>query len=161
MAGGATTLRNSLLPALDIIRGIPSQLGMRLYTVAVFQRVWSGTRAGLGANTDTTTGVKVDLGIFATTVRAVTLQEVIASAWLYTQQDLRIGPITPPFAGSTQDGDAITVFDPPENVSPLELLFLITGPGYPTSGAYFKKISQDVSRPLRYMFVVRKTGELP
>lgn len=161
MAGGFTTLRDSLLPAVDVIRALPAQFGMRLFTVAIYQRVWSGSRAGLGINTDTSTGLKVDLGVYPTTVRAVTVQEVIASAGLYTDQDLRVGPITPPYRGSTADGDAISIFDPAENALPLELFFLITGPGYPATGAYFKKISQDVTKPFRYMFTVRKTAEMP
>lgn len=161
MAGGFTTLRNSLLPAVDIIRGIPGQLGMRLFTVTITQRSWSGTRAGLGANTDTTTGLKVDLGIFQTKVTSITMRDVVASAGLYTDQDMRVGPITPPFAGSVLDGDAITVFDPAVGANPTEIFFNIVGPGYPAGGAWFKKISQDVSKSYRYTFIVRKTAEIP
>lgn len=161
MAGGSTTLRDSLLPAVDIIRGIPGQLGLRLYTVTVVQRTWTGIRAGLGTNTDTSTGVKVDFGIYQTKVTQLTNSDLIASAGMYNAQDLKVGPITPPYAGSTADGDAITVFDPAVGTSPIEIFFNIKGPGYPAPGAWFKKIGQDVTANFHYTFIVRKTGEVP
>ena len=161
MAGGSQTLRDSLLPALDVIRGIPAALGMRLYTVAVVQRTWTGARPGLGTKTDVTTGVKVDLGIFQTTVRQLTERDVIASGGLYNTQQFRVGPITPPFAGSTADGDAISVFDPVVGSTGVEIFFNIKGPGFPSGGGWFKKVGQDVSRPFRYTFIVEKTAAQP
>jgi hypothetical protein len=160
MASGASTLRDALLPAVDIIRGVPAALGMRLHTVQVVSRSWSGARIGLGTKTDTTTGVKIDLGIYQTKVRQVTERDIVASGGLYSSMDLKVGPITPPYAGSAADNDAISVFDPPVGTN-TEVFFNIQGPGMPTGGAWFKKVSQDVSRPFRYEFIVRKTAEVP
>jgi hypothetical protein len=161
MAGGAQTLRDALLPAVDAIRGIPGQLGLRLYTVQVFQRIWSGPRVGLGTNFDVATGVKVDLGIYQTKVTQLTQRDVVASGGFYSDQDLQVGPITPPFAGSFADNDAISVFDPTLVTAPTEILFNISGPGMPAGGGWFKKISQDVSKSFRYTFIVRRTAEIP
>lgn len=160
MAGGNLTLRDSLLPAVDTIRGIPAQFGLRLHTVQIVLRTWTGTRVGLGTNADTSTGIKQDLGIYPIKVRNVSEREVVASGGVYTDQDVVVGPITPPFAGSTLDNDAISIFDPTPGTSPAEVFFKITGPGYPTTGAWFKKLSQNVSKPMRYTFVCRKTAEL-
>lgn len=161
MAGGALTLRDALLPAIDAIRGIPAQLGLRLYTVAITARTWTGARPGIGTSSDVTTGIKIDLGIYQTKVTQITERDIIASGGLYNDQDLRVGPITPPFAGSTADNSAISVFDPPVGAAPVELFFLITGPNMPAGGAYFKRIGVDVSKSFRYMFTIRKTGETP
>lgn len=161
MAGGAQSFRDSILPAVDIIRAIPGALGLRIFTVSVVLRTWTGTRAGLGVNTDVRTGVKVDLGIYQTKITLISANDAIASGGLYTNQDLKVGPITPPFAGSVADGDAITVFDPVVGASPTEVFFNVKGPGYPAAGAWFVKISQDVTKSFRYTFVIRRTGEVP
>lgn len=159
MAFGSSTLRDSLLPALDVIRGIPAQMGLRPHTVSITVRTWSGSRAGLGSNTDTTTGIKQDLGIYPIKVRNMSQKDIIASGGLYTDQDVVAGPITPPYIGSLLDNNAIAIFDPPSQGA--EVFFLITGPGYPTAGAYFKKIGQRVDTPMRYTLYLRKTAEQP
>lgn len=161
MAGGSSNLRDALLPAIDIIRGIPGALGMRLFTVSVFSRTWTGSRVGLGTNNDSSTGVKVDLGVYQTKVRQLTQKDVVASAGLYSLQDFEIGPITPPYVGSVADGDAITVFDPALGAQPTEIFFNIRGPGFPATGGWFKKKGQDVTKSYRYMFTVSKTSEIP
>lgn len=150
----------TLLPALDLYRGVMGQLGFRPFTVFVVGRQWTGARPGLGTSSDTTTPQKVDLGQFATKVVQLKSNEIIASGGLYHAQDMRVGPITPPYSGSGPNGTALSVFDPPQGVA-LELFFKITGPGYPASGQWFKKVSQDVSRVLAWFFVVRATGQVP
>ena len=161
MAGGASTLRDALLPAVDIIRGIPGALGLRLFTVVVFTRAWSGSRVGIGTNTDTQTGVKIDLGIYQTKVRQLTEKDVVASGGLYSMQDYEVGPITPPYTGSAADNDAISVFDPPTTSNPQEIYFQIQGPGLAGATNYFKKKAQNVSKNFRYTFIVERTSEIP
>ncbi len=154
------TLRDSLLPAIDRIRGIPGILGLRRYSVSVIQRTWTGTRPGLGASLDTTTAVLTDLGLYQVKVESVTERDIIASGNLYSDQDLKIGPITPPYTGSAADNNAITVFDPVVGLSPTEIFFNVKGDGYPAAGAWFKKVSQSVTKNFRYTFVVRRTAEV-
>jgi hypothetical protein len=156
------TLRTSLLPALDAIRGIPTILGLRLHIVTVRIRQWTGERPGEGSYVDTNTGLKVDLAIGNVKVRNLTQKEVIASGGLFTDQDLIVGPITPPYQGSATDNDAISVFDPPTQVgvvSATEIFFNIQGPGYGATGNWFKKIGQRTDQPFRYMLYLRNTGE--
>jgi hypothetical protein len=155
------SLREALLPVIDQLRGLPGQLGLRQFTVSIIKREWTGSRVGLGFSTDTETPIRVDLGSYTPKVVMLSSRDIMASGGLYTDQDLKIGPITPPFTGSTVDGNDITVFDPTPNESPTEIFFLITGPGYPEEGAWFKKIAQDVTGNFRYMFTVRKTAEIP
>lgn len=161
MAGGFKSLRDALLPVADNLRGMPAVLGMRIHVVAVRVRTWSGERAGVGQPSDTTTGLKIDLGLKNVKVRNVSQKDVIASGGLYTDQDLVVGPITPPFQGSTLDNDAIAIFDPVVNGIPqtaVEVFFRVQGPGYSTAGDWFQKWGQRTDQPYRYMIYLRKTG---
>lgn len=154
--------RTTFLPALDRFRNIPaSPFGLRLHNVQVLTRTWSGARAGVGTKTDSASlSLRVDLGIGPVKVRNVTQRDIIASGGLYTDQDVIVGPITPPYTGSSSDNDAIAVFDPPVGSSPTEVFFRITGPGYTGSGDWFEKIQTRVDKPFRYELVLRKTGQL-
>lgn len=163
------SLGTDLLDVLDDIRGIPGELGLRPYKVTVIVRTWTGTRPGVDASTSTDTPavITVDIGQQHPKVRQLTDRDVIASGGQYTDRDFRIGPITPPTTGGNA-GDApypagirAAVFDPPTSSSPTEVFFRVEGPGMPAGGTYFKKIGQDVSRPLHYEFTVRDTGETP
>ena len=160
MAGGATTLRDALLPAIDALRGIPATLGLRLYSVQVMYQTWSGSRVGMGTRTNSAfQTLKVATGTAQVAVHQVSQRDIIASGNLYTDQDLKVGPITPPYTGSTKDDDQISIFDPPSS-PPTEVWFFVTGPGY-SSGAWFKKVGDDVSRPFSYFIYLRKTGTTP
>ena len=86
------TFRDDLLDDIDEIREIPGELGLRLFTVEVFRRDWSGERPGLGTGYDTVTSVLV--GTYNPKVTQVSSRDIIASAGQYQDQDLRIGPIT-------------------------------------------------------------------
>ncbi len=124
-------------------------------------RSWDDSRVGLGNNTDVEKKILVDLGHFSPRVTRVSSQDIIASGGVYTDQDLKVGPITPPFSGSTQDNSDTTSFDPTPGSSGAEVFFKLIGPGLPAEGAWYKKISQDVTRNFGYTFVVRKTAEIP
>ncbi len=154
------TLREALLPVIDQLRGIPAQLGLRRFTVQVVVRTWTGTRAGLGYNTDTAQSITVDAGTYAVKVEVISSQDIIASGGLFSTEDLKIGPITPEYTGSAA-GNLISSLEPSVSGIPTEIFFKITGPGYATTGEWFKKIDQNVSKNFRYMFTVRKTAEIP
>ena len=154
------TFRDDMLEILDEVRGIPGDLGMRLFSVTVLSRAWTGARTGIGVKTDTSTRIYVARGTFNARVKGVTSRDVIASGGLYTSEDIKVGPFTPPFLGSDANGTAISVFDPPSK-SGLELLFKVIGPGYATAGDWFKKIDSDTMSTLHYALTLRKTGEVP
>ncbi len=137
-------------------------LGLRQFSVQVVSRKWTGTRPGLGTKSDSTSDVVVDLGTYAPKVTLVSAKEIASSGGLYVDQDLRVGPLTPEFQTWLCEGTHINLFDPP--VTPgkgFELFFKVTGPGYPDSGAWFKKLSQDTTKNFSYSFVLRKTAQLP
>lgn len=159
--GKPKTLRDALLPAVDVMRGIPGLLGQRLFTVSVVVRSWDGSRQGIGSNTDGSTNVRVDMGQFQVKVRQVTEKDIIASGGLYTDQDLKVGPITPPYPGGKANNSDISIFDPAVGTNPTEVFFNVKGPGHPVEGSWYKKIGQDVTPVFHYEFTVRKTAEIP
>lgn len=145
------TLRDDLLELAEDVREIPGEFGVRLFSVDVFKRVWSGERVGLGSGYDSSEVVLV--ATFNPKVVQVSSRDIIASGGLYQEQDLRVGPMTPTKVD-------VSAFDPPVGTQPMELFFRITGPGY-EAGAWFKKVNQLTTRPFRYEFVVRATAEKP
>lgn len=155
------SLRTGLLDVIDAVRGIPGALDLRPYKVTVRVRTWTGTRPGIGADTDVDKAIWVDAGSHKPRVRQLTQREIIASGGAYQDQDLRIGPITPPYTGGAANNTATSIFDPSPGGTPAEIFFKLEGPGMAAGGSWFKRISGDVTRPLHYEFVVRRTGEVP
>lgn len=154
--------RTAILPLVDAIRGIPGQMGLRLFTPAILVRTWSGSRAGVGIPTDSALlGLRVGAGLYPIKARVLTTKEIVSSGDLYKDEDIELGPITPPYTGSTMDNDAISAFSPIQGSMPTEVFFKLTGPGLPVTGAWYKKITQRVDRSFRYMLVVRRTAEIP
>ena len=152
--------RDTFLPALDQLRGIPGQFGLRLFTVAVFVRTWTGERAGIGTSSDTTTLLTVDNGCQPPKVRALTTREVGVSGGLYRDGDYEIGPLTPPYPCSL-DNVTLPILDPVNPLSPIEVFWKLTGPSFPQGTAYCEKISQLADKPFRYTIVVRATAYQP
>ena len=160
-------LRTSLLPVVDGVRGLPGLLGLRIYTVQVCYETWVGTdasgRSGFGIGTKTLSplqSLRVDQGGASPHVRQVSQKDIIASGNLYQDQDLKVGPITPPYTGSTKDEDQISIFDPPSGMPPEAIHFFVTGPGY-ASGAWFRKIGDKVDDPISWFIFLRKNAVTP
>jgi len=156
------------LKALDKIRGIPGRIklrdqGLRLYTVSIKVKTWTGTRPGVDTSTatDADSTFWVDAGKHKPRVVQVTQRDIIMSGGAYQDQDLKVGPITPPYRGGTADHSAITVFDPLPNGSPVEIFFLVQGPGMAVEGSWFEKFQMTVTKPFSYQFVIRRTGRIP
>src|SRR5579875_666951 len=138
------TLGSSILPALDAIRAIGGKLGLRPFTVTARLRVWSGERPGVGAYTDTDT-VLTNMAADGTKqpvmVKQVSRRDAIASGGLYTDRDLRVGPITPPFPaalGFLAGGFDDTTADPQPTNSATEVIWIVSSPtgtfGFPPGG---------------------------
>ncbi len=155
------TLRDGLLPALDAIRAIPDYLGFRLHNVTVVQRVWSGQQIGDGTSTSTSFPLRVNKGANPVKVRLVSQKESVASGGVYSVEDLVVGPMTPPYPGSTADHTDPSIFDPPTGSQPTEFFFNVTGPGYRSEGEWFALREKHVDKPLRYTLILKKTGEQP
>jgi hypothetical protein len=92
------TFRDAMLPTLDKLRtGIPTGFGIRLVSLTVRVKTWSGTRVGSGTPTVTDTLIAGSGGRYK--VRELTVKDVVASGGKYQEGQLRVGPITPPYPG--------------------------------------------------------------
>lgn len=94
-----TTFRDSFLPKLDKIRaGIPSKIGIRLVSLTVRTKDWSGARVGQGTKTVTDTVIGGPMGT-RYKISVVSTKDVVASGGRYQAGQYKIGPITPPYPG--------------------------------------------------------------
>ena len=171
VCGNSSNLRDDLLPMINELRGLPTEFGLRLYTVTIRVTTWSGASDDVpGAGTKTTTETPIVLDGYGGTVRPkVTLlstRDIIASGGLYTDGDYRIDYITPQYMNTECDGSLtlagvpVSQFEIPEGTSPTQIVFVLTGPEFP-NGALFKKIQTYTFKPFHYSFVVRKIGVQP
>jgi hypothetical protein len=162
-ASAKLSFRKGMLKVMDVVRSVPGRLDMRQYAVTIRVRTWGGSRPGVDASTSTDVDSQfgVDAGTFNCRVRQLTQRELIASAGNYSDQDLKVGPLTPRYQGGDANKTAISFLDPPVMTSPTEVFFKITGPGMAAGGSWFKKIGQDVTPNLTYTFTVRRNGETP
>lgn len=114
-----------------------------------------------GLTAETTTETRLTVGPNQTSnpkVEQVRQEDVIASGGLYQTQDIRVGPLTPPYPGG---GTAPIVFDPAQNDSTKSVSYRVVGPMTPAEGAIYTKVGQTVSKNYGYYLILRKTAEEP
>lgn len=166
-----STLREELLSMVNEMRQLPTLFGIRLYTVTV--RVTSFTGGifnvpGEGTKTVVETPIYLDGYTTLPKVTVLSTRDIIASGGLYTDGDYKIDFITPfytdvtacPYGTIDVGGIAINLFDPTPIDDTVEIVYILTGPEFPT-GALFKKIQTYAYKPFTYSIVVRKIGVQP
>lgn len=153
------TVRDSILYPLDVIRGIPSLLGIRLYSVSVRVTRWAeGNRIGTGAKSVTDTPLLIN-GSKNPRVRQLTTDETVSQGNAFEDQLFEIGPMTPPFTTPSAGGINATTVNPATNaLDPQEVHYIVTGPGLPANGVICSKVRDSLEKPFRYMLVVKRIG---
>lgn len=152
--------RTAYLPVLNTYRGLlDTAWDLRQFSVLVRVNTWTGPLAGQGAKATVDTPLVCNGG--RVHVVQVTSQDVIASGGLYQDQDLRVGPLTPPYTDATGNpaGTVTTAFDPSPMPATTEVLFQLTGPGIASAGAWYKKVNTNTLANFRYEIVLRATGQ--
>ena len=158
----------TILPALDAIRAIGGMLGLRVFTIKVRKRVWSGARPGLGTKTDTDTVLTVqgaDGKLYPVRVSRLNRRDAIASGNKFVAGDLKVGPMTPAYAaalGLSSAGFDDGTFDPAVTASPTELIWMLTTNdggthGVSSGGSVCEKIGEEATA-LHYIVFLRSTG---
>lgn len=168
--GNYSNLRDELLPMVNELRQLPTEFGIRLYTVTMRVSTWNKVNTVFdvpGEGTETITDYPLVLdGYGGTTLPKVTkisTKDIIASGGLYTDGDYKIDFITPQhivedcMGGFAAGGVPIIGFELDEKSVATQITYVLTGPEFPM-GALFKKIETWTSNPFRYTFVVRKIG---
>lgn len=142
---------------VDRIRGIPGQFDIRLFTCKVRVTTWSGSRIGQGTATIVSERLlTVGEGQYMPKVRQVTQKDILASGGKYTDQDFKVGPLTPPYLGGGVPAEWI---DPPQQAGPTEVIFLLEGPGMPPGGGRYKRIGDETDRAFHYNIILRHNGQ--
>ena len=152
-------LNEEISAASDQVRAIPGILGLRPYQVSVRKRTWTGERVGLGTKTDADGYLTVADG-YSPRVKQLTQKDIVASGGLYSDQDLEITITASYDVVCGTGGYDPSFFDPLPTSSPIEIYFKVYGPGLPSIGAWYKKISQRLDSATTYKIIIRKTGEL-
>jgi hypothetical protein len=159
------SLAQGLLPLLDQVRGISGILGFRPTTVTIRVVTWTG-RPGVGTSSYVDTPLQV---MTATStpqnprVVPITNKDILASGGLYTEEDVKVGPLTPQFAASAGlagGGYAPSAINPPQGTagaSYKEIHFKLAGGGYQFP-VWFERIGDSVISTTRYFLVLRRAG---
>lgn len=148
----------AFLPVLDRYRGmLDSVWGLRQYSVLVRVNTWAGgTLPGAQGASKTPVDTPLLVDGKRPNVEQLSQRDILASGGLYQDQDLKVGPLTPPFPGG---GTELAAFEPPVTGSGTEVLFKVTGPAYP-GGAWFKRVGAEVIRGnFHFHLILRKTAE--
>lgn len=144
------TLRTDLLPIIDDLRELCGPNGFDVVTasVKIRKRVWSGGRAGSGTTTDTDT----NLDTFYK-VRGVSAREVSESAGRYSLEDIKVGPITPSYAGGGWTAAALV----PTGAQGTEIIYVLSGQ---ISGEY-TLVQLHTEEPFSYYMILRRRRTTP
>lgn len=149
------SFREAILPAIQVIRNIAVDFGVRRYQAWLRKVTWSGSRVGLG--TPTTTDTYLGRPKF----RQVRSKDVVAGS-VMSEQLFEIGPFTPEHVepGFTPDtkAEAPSDLSPPQTGTPTEIYYLVKGPGLPAAGALFERVSDSVEKSFRYMVTIKAAG---
>jgi hypothetical protein len=161
-------LRDVLLAPLDLIRALPGIPALNLRPFQVYQRVrvWAGGRPGLGAVTETITQVfntqviNSVANVYPVRVQKVAKRDVIASGGQFSDNDYKVGPMTPSYGTPPLSGGyGQSSFDPPPIASAVEVVWWVLGPDLPPApGVIFDKISEE-GTDLHYYVWLRQTGK--
>lgn len=146
----ASSLRDALLPVIDQLRGLPSQFGLRRYTVKLRTRTWSGTYLGEGTPSD------VDVQLTPTPrVRVMSTEEVASSGGTYRAGDFMITAITPSYTSPSAGGYAPLALNlrPSPGTTNIDVTAILTG----DEGTIECQIVEfHFDSPFRYWIVVRE-----
>lgn len=166
------TFGEDILPGLDALRAIGGALAVRPFTVKVRRRVWSSVRPGMpGASkvdTDVTlTNLGADGVAYPVRVRQVSRSEALSSGGLYTNRDLKVGPVSPVFAASAfglAGGFDDHAIDPTPTGQAVEMIWIVQASrgtfGIPASGAVFDKIGEESTWGHFHVYL-RQAGRAP
>ena len=155
-------INDALLATIDSVRGIADTVaGLRLYDIQVYIRTYAGRPGNHGTTfTEVSYPLTVANGNARPKVTLAKQASVVLSGSMLDDEDLIVGPLTPPYQGSTNNTDPSYWNPPPDTTGKvIAVRFLVTGDNDLQSGAWFKLLSYDLSRATRLMLTLRKTSE--
>jgi hypothetical protein len=150
------SLRDALLPTIQRLRNLSVDFGVRQYQLWLRKVTWSGARVGQGVATTT------DAYLGRPKFREIRSKDVIAGTPM-AEQMFEVGPFTPSHSEPSTTPDTVAIspddLSPSQNGTPTEIHFVVKGPGMPTDGALFERVTDSVERPFRYMLTIKAIGQ--
>ncbi len=151
------SIRNSGLKLLDKFRAkLDYKYELRRYDVIMRVTTYPvGMQIGEGTPTvvDTIVGIKDQ---YRPKVVNVSTKDAVNSGGIYTNLDVRVGPLTPTFINPAGGNDPSDFNPDYDTTNPTEVMYRLTGPGM-EDGAWFVKIGQEVYKNFGYFIILRKS----
>lgn len=173
---------NALLVALDAARTRRGALGLNPFRVYLRIREWPGGRVwegnqyidnvGNGGQDLQITVGQPPIGPQPCKVTFVSTKEIIASAGLYRDRDMRVGPFTPPYGlspsachacgfGEPHGGFSDSQIDPAQyGDTATDVFWRVEGPTMAKGGSWFNKLELTATS-LHYFLTLRANGTQP
>ena len=154
---------SDILADLDEIRSIPDELGLRPFSVIVRVVTWTGSRPGqAGSLSNYTDTPMLTGGGHRPKVRQVTQRDIVASGGLYHAQDMKVGPLTPSYPGSQQNGQgggvAYSTIDPVVSGQTVEVYYGISGASLPGVHVWYDKFSDTTDHAMNSTIILRRSA---
>lgn len=141
------SFQSNLRKRVRRIRAIPSRFGVREYSVLVRVRTWAGAERGEGAETVTDYPITESDG---KPPRVRWLNDEQLALGGYDAGTVKVGPITP-------GGTPRSALEPSTSGND-DVRWILTGPSYPTGGAFsLKEIDDD--RGYQFTVVLEKVAD--
>lgn len=103
-----STIRDALLPVVDLLRGLPNTFGLRRYAVTIRRRVWSGAYPGDGTPTDQDIVLspipRVRNSFSSASMSPAAMQYILANGNVIDDRYYKIDRITPAYVNNGTPG---------------------------------------------------------
>jgi hypothetical protein len=124
-------------------------------------RTWSGARVGVGTATDVTTLIKVGKDLYNPNVKELNVRDVVASGGKYQAGDFQVGPISHEYSyAAVTYGHSLDDVNPATGASPKEVMYKLTGDGFPGNGQWCELVEESSLHDFRIMLTLRPTGRV-
>lgn len=158
-----TTIRDALLPVVDLLRELPNTFGLRRYAVTIRRRVWSGTYPGDGTPTDQDIVItpipRVRNSFSSATMSPQAMQYLLANGNVIDDRYYKIDRITPTYSvvGGVSGGYSpkqLRTIASPDLKNVEEIVVLVGDDGYKRDCV---QVTFEQDRSFGYTMLVHET----
>lgn len=145
------SLRTELLPVVDTLRALtgPSVLDIRTAQLTIRTRTWSGAEVGLGTASDSDLVLPKQYR-----VESLTAKEVAGSGGRFSDDAVRVGPVTPAFTGGGYTPEQL---NPGTTLDNVEVIHILAG----QVNGWYRLASLRTEKPFSYTMVLNRRRDTP